>query len=126
MDDNKFIIDTMKEVLEKTEETRGCIQKLDRKMDLHIQKTELELGHIGELDAKQNQLLEEHSARSDRLEKDNVLREATLKQEFDDRFQKIEKPREWLKITGKLIIYVGSAAGAIYGVYEFVTNFILK
>ena len=119
VDENKFIIETMKEVLEEARETRGCVQQLDKKMDLHIQKTELEFEHIRELDAKQNLLLEEHSTRSDRLEKDNKLREEAIRLEFGERFEDIEAPRKWLTTTLKVGFWVASGAGAIYGLYEF-------
>lgn len=113
------IMEALQKVLDKTEETSDCVRKLDKKVDLHIQKTEIELEHIRELDEKQNQLLDEHSARSDRLEKDNQLREQSLRQDFEGRFQEIEKPREWLKMTGKILFWTASSAGALYGAWEF-------
>ena len=132
MNDQNYnhILDTMREVLERTEETKDCVQKLDKKVDLHIQKTEMEFEQIRELDDKQNNLLEEHAKRSDRLEKDNALREEKLRLEYkeedkkihsdlDTRLQKIEKPRDWLKMTAKVIFWTASAAGAMYGAYEF-------
>lgn len=115
----EHIIETLKQVLEKTEETRGCVTKLDKKVDLHIQKTELELEHIRELDEKQNNLLDEHAKRSDQLEKDNALRERSIRNDFENRFRKIEKPREWLRTTAKMIFWTASGAGALYGAYEF-------
>lgn len=113
------IMEQLERVLEKQEETRGCVTKLDKKIDLHIQKTELELEHIRELDTKQNELLDDHAKRSDRLEKDNHLREMALRTDFEQRFQTIEKPREWIKITGKVLFWAASFAGAVYGAHEF-------
>ena len=113
------IMEALQKVLDKTEETSDCVRKLDKKVDLHIQKTELELEHIRELDQKQNQLLDEHAARSDRLEKDNALRERALNQKFEERFQNIEKPREWAKTTARVFFWIASSAGATYGLFEF-------
>jgi DNA polymerase III gamma/tau subunit len=125
-EDNHELLEVIKQVLERTEETKECVQRLDKKVDLHIQKTEIELSQIAELDNKQNALLEEHSKRSDRLERDNILREEGLRKEFEDRFQDIEKPREWIITTGKVLVWIASAAGALYGAYEFIRAFILK
>jgi DNA polymerase III gamma/tau subunit len=125
-DDNNNLMEVIKQVLERTEETKECVQRLDKKVDLHIQKTEIELSQIAELDARQNMILEEHAKRSDRLERDNILREEGLRKEFDQRFEKIEKPREWIITTGKVFFWLASAAGALYGAYEFINAFIIK
>lgn len=128
--------ETRKQVLEKVEETQTSVNQLDKKMDLHIQKTGLELEQIRTLDEKQNQLLADHAARSDRLEKDNQLREQTLRIYIDDkhdeletsvtdRIQVIEKPRQWLIMTGKVFFWLASAAGALYGAWQFIES-ILK
>jgi hypothetical protein len=122
---NTEMLEFIKQILEKTEETRECVQQLDKKVDLHIQKTELELAQIAKLDSQQNALLDDHAKRSDRLERDNQLREETLRREFNVRFEAIEKPREWLKTTSKVFFWIGSAAGALYGAYEFIKAFFL-
>ncbi len=117
--DEQDIKDALQQVLDKTGKTQDTVQKLDKKIDLHIQKTELELEHIAELDEKQNQLLDDHAKRSDRLEKDNSLREISIRSDFEHRFRKIEKPREWIRMTAKVLFWAASGAGAIYGAYEF-------
>jgi hypothetical protein len=133
LDDTK---ETRKQILEKVEETQLSVSQLDKKMDLHIQKTGLELEQIKVLDEKQNQLLADHAARSDRLEKDNQLREQalkiyidekhdTLETSFTDKIQVIEKPRQWLIMTSKIFFWCASAAGALYGVWQFIET-ILK
>lgn len=127
--DHEAISRVLQKVLEKQEETQDCVQKLDKKVDLHIQKTEIELEHIRELDEKQNQLLDEHAKRSDRLERDNQLREAALKQQFETKFEEIERPRKWLLTTGKVIFWAASGAAALFGAYQFLDfakPFILK
>lgn len=123
----------LEKILDQAEDTRDCISKLDKKIDLHIQKTELEFQQIRKLDEHQNKILEEHSNRSLQLERDNNLREESLRKDMEtaddelgDRLEKLEKPREWLKTTFRIFFWIASAAGAIYGLYQFMDRFILK
>lgn len=126
MSEQDYIKELLNKITAQCDETQDSIVKIDKKLDLHIQKTELEFKHIRELDENQNKLLEEHAIRSDRLEKDNLLREQQLKANFEDRFREIEKPREFIKTFAKMFLWMATAAGAIYGAWEFFNAFVLK
>jgi len=136
-----YINDMMKKLLEQSEETQRTVISLDKKVDLHIQKTEMQLEQIHRLDEQQNAILEEHHKRSDGLARDNELREQTLRLELsknNDRtetkldtkaskedivdlkhkLEEVQKPHLMLEHFIKVLMYAGTAAGAIYGLYQ--------
>ena len=125
--------DLLNKILKQTEKTQECIVGLDKKLDLHVQKTDIELKHISELDREQNRILEEHHNRSIQLEKDNILREQGLRQEFDQKIESgkeeiesrlvaIESPGKWLSTTLKLIFKVGLGAGTVFAFYQVASH----
>jgi hypothetical protein len=112
-------------VLEKLDKTHGIVTNLDKKLDLHVQRTEQEFEAIKVLDEQQNALLDEHAKRSDRLEKDNVLREAQLKLEFgttvnglDNRVSALEAPLKWFLTTKKGLMWVAGIATSLVALIE--------
>ena len=136
-----YIHDMMKKLLEQSEETQKTVISLDKKVDLHIQKTEIQLEQIHKLDEQQNDILEEHHKRSDGLAKDNILRERALKLELDKynertetkldtkaskediadlkrKLEEVQKPHLMLQYFVKVLMYAGTVAGAIYGFYQ--------
>ncbi len=119
------VSDQMKRTADSLQAVEKCVNKLDKKLDLHIQKMEYELTSINEQDKEQNKLLAEHSARSDALQKDNELREQDLlakfisyKENADERLNKLEGPRKWLKTSRNILVYVGGGTSAIYGILK--------
>ena len=82
----------------------------DKKLDLHIQSTTYELARIAELDLKQNEMLQEHMARSDALEEANAL---TRKMIAD-----INKPKELLKLAYDVVTKLAALVGAVYIIYD--------
>lgn len=103
----------------KADETKDSIACLDKKLDLHIQKTEYELKRINELDDVQNRLLDQH------IEGVNTLKKMYEAHEADDleRFQKLEAPRRWAQFTVKVFITVGSIAAAVAGIAKLLQLF---
>lgn len=145
MNEKEYLSEMVRKLLDQSSETQRYVVALDKKVDLHIQKTELQLDLIQKLDLEQNAILEEHHKRSTRLEEDNRLREHALRLElakFDQllaekmsktdvdiinkRISKIEKPREWLKIFGKVLIALGTGAGALYTIYQLIELYLPK
>lgn len=139
-----YLNDMMKKLLDQSEETQKTVVSLDKKVDLHIQKTELQLAQIHKLDEQQNSILEEHHKRSDGLAKDNELRERSLRVELanfnerleskidakaskdeirtlKDKIDEVQKPHIVVQNFIKTIIYLGTFAGAIYGIYQLIT-----
>ena len=108
----------LERILRQSEETQKAVVALDKKIDLHIQKTEIELEHIGNLDEEQNRILDEHQKRCTEIEKDNILREQGLRADFEKRFQEVERPQIWIKTTLKYAIILGSMVSATLGIKQ--------
>jgi ubiquinone biosynthesis protein UbiJ len=138
MSEQEYLREMLNKLLSQSEETQRSVTSLDKKVDLHIQKTELQLDQIHKLDEQQNAILEEHHKRSDRLAYDNELREKALKKEIDKiddrindkasksdigrldaRLEKIERPKEFQTHLLKFLAAIGTVAGAAYSIYQF-------
>lgn len=139
MNEKEYLVEMVNKLLDQSSETQRCVVALDKKVDLHIQKTEIQLEAIEKLDLQQNSILEEHHKRSTRLEEDNKLRESALRlelakfdeslaekvskiefQALDERIQHVEKPYEWMKTFGKVLAAVGTISGALYAIYQLI------
>ncbi len=93
-----------------------CLEKLDKKLDLNIQKVEYELKSINQLDETQNKLLDEHMKRSDSLE--NLYQ--TVKKEHEVRLRKLEEPRRLLLLVRNISLGIGGILGAVYTVGKII------
>jgi hypothetical protein len=114
-------------VLEKLDKTHGIVTNLDKKLDLHVQRTEQEFEAIKVLDEHQNRLLEEHAKRSDRLEQDNKLREEALRKDLketskglDQRVSNLEAPWKWILTTKKGLAWITGAAIGLAAIIELI------
>jgi len=114
-------------MLDKLDKTHEVVTLLDKKVDLHVQRTEQEFEALRALDARQNDLLDEHAKRSDRLEADNKLREAALKLELektakdlDKRVTVLETPWKWVLTTKKGIAWLAAVAGSVAAIVELI------
>lgn len=98
-------------------ENTKLFSDLDKKVDLHIQKTEYELKEIHKQDSIQNDLLDKH------IEGVNTLKLMFEKHEEKDatRFANLEEPRRILKGTMKAVIWIGGLGTALTGVMELVS-----
>lgn len=106
------------EQLESRAEMAENFSKLDKKVDLHIQKTEYELEGIHKQDGIQNKLLDEHIAGVKTL---TAIHDLHVK-ENEERFSKLEEPRKFLKTLGKILVAFGAAGGALAGVTEMIAR----
>jgi len=104
----------LNKLLDHAEETKDSISNLDKKLDLHIQKSEYELKQIHETDKRQNVILEEHVQGVTTLKEMHRLQ----KKEFSVRFEKLEAPRKWVKTTAKYLIGLGSIVGTAYAIVK--------
>lgn len=102
-------VDKNRSILNKID---GAVSKLDKKLDLHIQKMDFELNEIKELDAAQNKILAEHAARSNQLEKDNLLREQKLKAELEA----IKAPFKFLAMVKQISVWLGAIAVSVVSI----------
>lgn len=101
------------------------MHELDKKLAIETLVIKNELEEIKKLDAVQNEILDEHHKRSDQLERDNKLREESLKLEIlkfrvdiDKRLKKLESPVQWIKGSWKVLLGIGMGAAAIYAVLQ--------
>lgn len=116
---NEDILSLLKSIDAGSCKTHESLANLDKKLDLHIQKTEFELTRVREQDEHQNRLLGEHIAGV------NTLRELLEAHDKKDeaKFAKLEAPRKWWNMTKKmafkLVISLGAIAGSVAGLAKF-------
>lgn len=118
-DDNKVILQLLNRLLDGMDNAKDSINvvdskigSLDKKVDLHIQKTEIELNKINELDLVQNTLLDQHIEGVNTLKKMLDLQE----RDFTDRLRRIEEPKVAFRVLKKWIVRIGSFATAVAAV----------
>lgn len=98
-------------------ETNSAILQLDKKLDLHIQKTSYELKLINDQDEIQNKLLDAHIAGVNTLK---MIHEEHVK-ENETRFKSLEEPRKFLKTATKVVVWLGSLGVAVVGILEAIS-----
>lgn len=118
-ENDDFLATTLATVLRKQDQTMDLMQSMDKKVDLHIQKTELEFQRINALDEQQNELLDKH------IEGVNTLKKwcDTHERANDRRFEVLERPRKWLKMTKEILMWLSAVAGAILMLAKFFNLF---
>src|SRR5690349_16003825 len=104
----------MDEQREHRAETSKSFSDLDKKVDLHIQKTEYELQAINKQDELQNALLDQHIEGVQTLRK---IHEEHVK-ENNARFSKLEEPRKFLKTATRVVLWAGGIGTAVVAVVE--------
>lgn len=97
-------------------ENMKAFSDLDKKVDLHVQRTEYELKSIHEQDAIQNKLLDQHIEGVNTLKRIYDAHDASN----NARFSELEKPRQYLKTTTKLLLWLGGIGTAAMGILELV------
>ena len=114
-DDSDIYLELLNRISEQSSNTQKAIFELDKKLDLHIQKTQLELEGIHSLDRQQNKLLDEHIA--------GVL---TLRNMFETqkatchaKFERIEAPKRLFKSIKDGLLWIAAIVGATLGVMKF-------
>lgn len=90
----------LEKISDQTKETQDCVNKLDKKLDLSIQKVEFEIKEINKLDQRQNESLERHIAGV----KGNTELIQQHRKEWDRRLQELEDSKIWKKMTWKKIV----------------------
>ena len=122
---SKLVVDLLEKNLKQSEKTQKCVDHLRGDFNLHVQKTEYELKEITRTNEVQNQSLEEHQKRSDAIQKDVNLRERQIREDvfgkegIEPRVTKLEEPRKFIKSLAKVIIGLGTIAGAVWAFLRF-------
>jgi dynactin complex subunit len=109
----------LKKIASNSDETHKAVVALDKKLELHIQRTEFELNRINELDANQNKLLDEHIAGVNTLK--NMYE--THEKKDEERFSQVMAPAKWLLNTLKVVTITGGAAGALAAIFKLIKMF---
>ena len=111
------------EILKELKNINGCITKFDKKLSLFIQKTEIELNNIAQLDDRQNKALEEHieGVRTlkklfDTQKKETDRRIELLEEETGKRLELLEEPIKAKKLLRKYVASIGIWATAFTAV----------
>lgn len=129
-----MLYDLVESAVEKLDVLGSRIEGLDKKLDLHIQKTEFEFQGLKELDSQQNKILEEHHQRSTELKRDNDLKEKELKDLLDKkesalkteiagltrRMARVEVPQKFLDWARKIFVWIAAASGAVVAFSAFI------
>ena len=105
------VVDDLTKISDNQTVMTTCFDKLDKKLDLHIQKMDYELGGIQKMDEEQNTLIAEHIAGVETLKQMSATHDA----KDEARFLQLEAPFRWVKTTLKLIAIVTPIVGATYG-----------
>lgn len=108
----ELVIDELRKIADRQEATSKCISKLDKKLDLHIQKTEYELKAINSLDEQQNKLIDQHIEGV----KGVIKLVETHNKAYEKRFQALETPakaKKWLMSQWLTIGSICAAAGSV-------------
>lgn len=118
-ENDDFLATTLATVLKKQDQAMDLMQTIDKKVDLHIQKTELKFEQIHNLDEQQNLLLDKH------IEGVNTLKKWCDSHERanDRRFEVLERPRKWLKMTKEILMWMSAVAGALLVIAKFLNLF---
>lgn len=134
-EDNK--LDSMAmltEIYREVGETKTTIGNVDTKLDKHIDYSLNEFGKINTLDAEQNRILDKHiegvntlkemhiAHRAESEQKLSLLQESIRlqKDEHDQRINALEKPYDLLKLAGKVFVWCGGIAGALYAIAQLI------
>lgn len=117
----------MDEQREHRSETSKSFAELDKKVDLHIQKTEYELKRINDQDEIQNQLLDQHIEGVNMLRKiheAHVSDNEKQEERNDSRFKKLEEPRRFIKTGTKVVVWLGGLGTATMGIVKILSWFL--
>lgn len=129
-EDNKklleLILEGQKQLADKHDETQRSVSNLDKNLSLHIQKTELELKKINELDEIQNKLLDQHIEGVNTLKRWADGHEAANRLEFEKLRTKQEAPKKWFQTTVKILVALGAVAGAIAALKPYIIALLMK
>ena len=120
--DKDIYLELLKEIKDKQDESKKLVLNLDKKLELHVQKTELELVSINKLDKQQNELLEDHMRRTELLEKSldqHRFENFRTKEELHKKIEKANKPMEYIKVFGTVILWLGGLAGSAFAIGRF-------
>ena len=104
-------------------ETARSFAELDKKVDLHVQKTEYELKRINDQDEIQNQLLYKHIEGVNTL---RVMHESHVREnkeqfsQVDKEIDNLKAPRKWVRATTKVVLWLGGIGTALMGVLEII------
>lgn len=119
--DKDIYLELLNIIKDKQDEGTKVVLELDKKLDLHIQKTEIELSSINKLDQEQNKLLENHIKRTALLEKsleEHKFDNFKTFKDFSDKIVESSKPLEFLKLLSKLVLLIGGLSGSLYALYR--------
>lgn len=108
-------------------ETKVTVEAVSKKLDSHVDSTAMELRRINDLDNEQNRILDKHIEGVNTLKDMHVAHRVEMiaqldimkqnlelqKTETEARLKVLEAPRNFIKYAGKVVIWVGSIAGAI-------------
>lgn len=116
------ILNVLSRIVEEQRDSRAEMTKafsdMDKKVELHIQKTEYELKGIHQQDAIQNQLLDQH------IEGVNTLKKMFELHEKNDveRFGNLEEPRKFVRTAVKVVLWLGALGTAVAGIIEVMSR----
>ena len=120
--------DGFERVLDKLDDMQKDISGLDKKIDLNHLENKFEFSQIQKLDEQQNKILDEHSQRSTAIQKDNELREISIRRDMgkiDERVVALEEPKKFRAMFNKKFWKVVGALSLLGGLVLTVFKFLV-
>lgn len=113
--DKDIYLELLEKIAQQSDSTQKAIADLDKKVDLHIQRTNFELNRINHLDEVQNDLLDKHIAGVNTLREMFEAQKATCYAKFEH----IEAPRKLLKLLRDTLLWATALIGATLGIIKY-------
>lgn len=110
------VLSALQSISDKLEGVRANVYDLDKRVEVHAARTELQLKSLENLDAEQNAILAEHQARSVALQRDVELRDAATQKLIQTLDARIDRTEMVLRVARYLPHVVAALASVSTGV----------
>lgn len=110
-EDEKFriVLEELRKISRKQDTIDDRTAELDKKLDLHVQKTDFQFKRLSELDEQQNRLIDQHIEGVQTLKK--IVEQN--KESAEARIKELEKPTAFLQTAWGLLLKLGLFAGTV-------------
>lgn len=104
-------------------ETATSFSSLDKRLELHIQKTEYELSRINDQDEVQNKLLDQHIEGVNTLKAMHMTHIEENNKQFgqvDQEIEKLKEPKKVVTAVIKTVLLSGAVVTALFGILKLI------
>lgn len=111
----RIVLDELRKISAKQDTMDSRSVELDKKLDLHVQKTDFQFRRLSELDEQQNRLIDQHIEGVRTLKK--IVEQN--KESAEARIKELEKPTAFLQTAWGLLLKLGLFAGTAAAIGAF-------